>query len=353
MEKRVRRTLKKYFVPHEENDHKPHLLRPRTVTFVLVIALVMESLFIFGASYLAPNSKLFGIIFTNVLVDETNQSRAANDVPQLVVSPLLQAAAQDKANDMVANNYFAHTSPSGVTPWDWFAKVGYEFEYAGENLAVNFSDSQDVTNAWMNSPEHRANILNADFTQIGIATATGTYEGTPAVYVVEDFGTPIPPAPPAEPLPFISSAGASANPVPTAAPKIPKVVVAKSIPRVIASSSLQTATSNQTFVAIQGAETTTATSTTSGTVLTVGAIGMVTPQPQSNPIQKAAANPRQLIDDIYFAIIILFALALGINAIVKAPVRHKHIIFGGMLVILVVGLLIVFNQHMLVGTAIL
>ena len=59
-------------------------------------------------------------------------------------------------------------------------------------MAVNFSDSQDVTNAWMNSPEHRANILIANFTQVGIAIATGTIEGHPAVYVAEEFGTPSP-----------------------------------------------------------------------------------------------------------------------------------------------------------------
>ena len=131
----------------------------------------------------------------------------------------------DKANDMVANNYFAHTSPSGLTPWYWFEQVGYGFTYAGENLAVNFSDSQDVTNAWMNSAEHRANILNANFTQIGIATATGTYNGAPATYVVEDFGTPVPPPPPAEPIAFVNSAAAEGNA--TAPAKVVPAPVAK------------------------------------------------------------------------------------------------------------------------------
>src|SRR5665213_1629297 len=103
--KRVRKTLKKYFVPHEENDHKPHLLRAKSVAFVLVVAVVMESFFLFGTSYLAPNSRLFGIILTNALVDGTNASRSSNDIPPLTVSPLLEAAAKDKADDMAANNY--------------------------------------------------------------------------------------------------------------------------------------------------------------------------------------------------------------------------------------------------------
>src|SRR5271169_1805453 len=184
---RARKTLRKYFIPQEENDHKPHILRPQSVAFVLVVALAVEGALWFGTSQLAPRSQLFGIIVANTLIDETNQNRVANAEPALEVSPLLEAAAQAKVNDMVANNYFAHTSPSGLTPWYWFEQVGYGFTYAGENLAVNFSDSQDVTDAWMNSAEHRANILDANFTQIGMATAQGTYDGHPATYVVELF----------------------------------------------------------------------------------------------------------------------------------------------------------------------
>jgi hypothetical protein len=122
---------------------------------------------------------------------------------------LLTVAAQDKANDEATKGYFAHTSPQGLTPWYWFQQVGYNFDYAGENLAVNFSDSEDVTTAWMNSPEHRANILNTDFTQIGIAAAQGVYEGEPTTFVVEEFGTP---APAAAPTPFVDTASAATAP---------------------------------------------------------------------------------------------------------------------------------------------
>ena len=361
--KRVRKTLKKYFIPHEENDHKPHILRVQSVAFVLVIALAVEGALWFGTAQVAPHSQLFGIIVANTLVDETNQNRVANDLPALTVSPLLQAAAQEKADDEAANHYFAHTSPSGLTPWYWFQQVGYGFEYAGENLAVNFSDSQDVTNAWMNSTEHRANILNPNFTQIGIATATGTYEGAPAVYVVEDFGAPVPPPPPAEPIPFINSAAAAPVPVATAPTKTAPVVIAKTskpkiAPVVVATSTLQTTTPDPSFVAIQGAETSTATSsstTATATVASVTVAGgtMPTAFPESNPIQSAAANPRQVADDLYLAIIALFALALGINIFVKIRIQHPQVIFGGMLVILVAGLLIVLNQHLLGGAVIL
>jgi hypothetical protein len=387
--KRVRKTLRKYFVPHEENDHKPQILRPRSVAFVLVIALAIEGAFWFGATQLEPNSHLYGIILANALVDETNQNRVANDVPPLTESPTLDEAAQEKANDMATNNYFAHTSPSGLSPWYWFEQVGYGFTYAGENLAVNFSDSQDVTNAWMNSTEHRENILNPNFTQIGMATATGTYEGHPAVYVVEEFGTPVPPAPPAEaPLGLINAAGAEGEP--TAVPLTPTSASAKTTAPVktvaptkaapkkpaptftpastptstfVASSDLVTASSNLAFVSMEDAETSTVTSTASTTKLaaagTVGTVGPSVGEPativpsESNPIQRAASDPRQIVDYIYLAIIALFGLALGINIFVKIRIQHTQVIFGGMLVILVVGLLIVLNQHALAAAAIL
>ena len=160
--KRAGKTFKKYFIPHEENDHRPHILRWRAVVFVLAVMLVAEGVFVLSTQYLIPRSKLFGVMLVNALVDGTNQSRAANSLGALHENALLDQAAQEKANDMAKNGYFAHTSPAGVTPWHWFEDVGYNFSYAGENLAVNFTDSQDVTNAWMNSPEHRANILNAN-----------------------------------------------------------------------------------------------------------------------------------------------------------------------------------------------
>ncbi|HVO28822.1 MAG TPA: CAP domain-containing protein [Candidatus Paceibacterota bacterium] len=333
--------LRKYFVPHEGNDHRPHILRARTVAFVLLVAAAVESVFLLGTAVVVPNSRLFGIILTNALVDETNASRAANDVPPLQESPLLDAAAQEKADDMVANGYFAHTSPSGLSPWYWFEQVGYGFTYAGENLAVNFSDSQDVTDAWMNSPEHRANILDADFTQIGMAAATGTYEGHPAVYVVELFGTPAPAAPAAEAP--IAVANAATVPPAAAMPKPaePAPIIVSSTPA---------------FVAVKGVETQAATATAAVTVSTVPAVAPIaagSAVPQGNFVQDAAANSRQWLDDIYLAVILFFAAALGINVFVKIRIQHPQVIFGGMLVILAAGLFIVLNQHLLAGATIL
>ncbi len=129
-------------------------------------------------------------IYASVLVGLTNQNRVANNVSALKVNPLLEKAAQMKADDMASKSYFAHNTPDGKTPWYWFAEAGYKYIYAGENLAVNFENSEDIENAWLNSRGHFLNIMNPKFEEIGIATSTGIYKGRQAVFVVQMFGAP-------------------------------------------------------------------------------------------------------------------------------------------------------------------
>lgn len=182
--------FKKYFYPHEGNDHHPHLLRTEISAFILSVIFLGEVLFLFSIFVVLPNTDFFANILPNVLVDSTNIERQKINEVQLTVSPILQKAAQAKANDMAVKGYFAHTSPEGITPWYWLQQAGYSYTSAGENLAINFVDSRDVIVAWMNSPGHRANILNQNYTEIGIATATGTYKGQEATFVAQFFGRP-------------------------------------------------------------------------------------------------------------------------------------------------------------------
>lgn len=129
-------------------------------------------------------------VVSSTLVDLTNGDRAANNLPSLKINPELVAIAQSKANDMALKGYFSHTTPEGHDPWYWFKRGGYSFEYAGENLAVDFTESMDVERAWMNSATHRKNILDGNFTEIGIATAVGTYQGRSTIFVAQMFGKP-------------------------------------------------------------------------------------------------------------------------------------------------------------------
>ena len=129
-------------------------------------------------------------IYASVLIKLTNRDRVLANVEELRVSPVLERAAQMKADDMANRGYFSHNTPEGETPWYWFDKAGYKYKYAGENLAVNFNESEDVQTAWMNSRGHFLNIINPKYTEIGIATSTGIYKGREAVFVVQMFGTP-------------------------------------------------------------------------------------------------------------------------------------------------------------------
>ena len=143
-----------------------------------------------GLQQLLLRSPNVAAVVSAILVDLANGDRAESALGTLTVNPVLVAAAQAKANDMAIYGYFSHISPQGIDPWHWFEQAGYKFTYAGENLAVDFSDSADVNTAWMNSPTHRENLLNPKYTEIGIATAQGMYQGRLTTFVVQEFETP-------------------------------------------------------------------------------------------------------------------------------------------------------------------
>ena len=97
-----------------------------------------------------------------------NQERQKYGLPILTVADELVAAARRHSADMAANNLFSHTGSDGSSPYTRIIEAGYRFRYAGENIAAGYSTAQQVVNAWMNSPGHRANILNAGFCEVGI-----------------------------------------------------------------------------------------------------------------------------------------------------------------------------------------
>lgn len=108
--------------------------------------------------------------------DLINKQRAANGLSPLKENSELQRVARIKAQDMVNNNYFSHTSPTYGSPFDMMKSFKISYNTAGENIAGNSSNSSAVT-AWMNSSGHRANILNGSFNQTGIGVVTGSKYG--------------------------------------------------------------------------------------------------------------------------------------------------------------------------------
>jgi uncharacterized protein YkwD len=117
-------------------------------------------------------------ISSKVLLAETNAARTANHEDALELNAALSQAAQAKANDMAQHNYWSHVTPDGRQPWSFIDATPYQYLAAGENLAYGFGDSDQVVTAWLNSPEHRANLLNHNYRDVGFATANvANYQG--------------------------------------------------------------------------------------------------------------------------------------------------------------------------------
>jgi len=110
-------------------------------------------------------------VSSQALLASTNTERFNLGKSNLQLDPKLSSAAQAKANDMVTRNYWSHTTPDGQQPWKFIAAAGYSYQTAGENLAYGFGTSSEVLEAWMHSPEHRANVLNDTYSQVGFAVA--------------------------------------------------------------------------------------------------------------------------------------------------------------------------------------
>lgn len=128
----------------------------------------------------------------NTLLLDTNVQRTADNEQPLVLNARLNAAAQAKANDMATKNYWSHNSSDGRTPWSFINASGYHYQMAGENLAYGFSSAGDTITGWMNSPTHKANILNAHYKDVGFGVAQSPdYQGHgPTTIIVAEYGEP-------------------------------------------------------------------------------------------------------------------------------------------------------------------
>ena len=120
----------------------------------------------------------------------TNEARKKEGLSELRQNEALSQAALAKAKDMFKNDYFAHTSPEGVTPWHWIKRSGYSYTLAGENLAINYDTASAQQKAWMKSPTHRANILHKDYQEMGVAVVEGKIDGKEARVTVQVFAKP-------------------------------------------------------------------------------------------------------------------------------------------------------------------
>jgi uncharacterized protein YkwD len=122
------------------------------------------------------------------ILKKINHTRLSYQLSPLVLDSQLQQAAQKKADDLLAGQYFSHTSPSGKKFSSWIKESGYDYLRVGENLAIYFTDNNKLVDAWLNSPRHRQNILNPYYKDTGIAARQGEFRGQQTWLVVQIFG---------------------------------------------------------------------------------------------------------------------------------------------------------------------
>ena len=301
------RWLRSYFFPTAGNAYRPGIFSRNSVLAIAAILIFGQIAWFSVTAFVSRNPSFLGAVLPGALIALTNGDRVAQSDQPLATNALLTAAAQEKANDMAAKGYFAHVSPDGTTPWHWLDQVGYRYTYAGENLAVDFTDSTAVETAWMNSPTHRANIVKPQYTEIGIAVANGVYQGRGATFVVQFFGTPAPasaPAPTAKPAVAVASA-----PAPTPAPA-PVATIATSAP-----------------TAVLGASVAPAPPQAPGNLISRAL----------NAVRTALTSPDRTMVSVLGGIIALFALLLIISVIVKFNIQYAEVIGGGALLLAIAG----------------
>ena len=180
--------LRHFFLPHHSNNHRAKALHiDSLLCYVLLFAIMNLSIKIIHRDF--PSVLGYATdIRVDALLASTNAKRISLGLNPLKLNATLSQAAAAKATDMFANDYWAHNSPQGKTPWSFIVNSGYKYTIAGENLAKNFSTSGGVVDAWMASPTHKDNIVKPGYQDIGFAIVNGVLNGEETTLVVQMFG---------------------------------------------------------------------------------------------------------------------------------------------------------------------
>jgi len=180
--------LSHLFIPKESNNHRAKILH-HTNLFLVIVFLLLASFLIQRVRVSFPS--VLGIkvnISFEELLSLTNKERQEAGVDPLIINEKLSEAAAKKAQDMFEYNYWAHNSPVGKTPWIFIKSSGYEYIYAGENLARGFTTADGAIEAWMASPDHRNNMLSSNYKDVGFAVKLGEINGEETVLIVQELG---------------------------------------------------------------------------------------------------------------------------------------------------------------------
>lgn len=308
--------LRKHFIPNKNNDHRPHILRDRGTRSVIGIIIFLEVFtFLIPTLTNINTSGNMAAVLPAVLSDLTNQERQSQNLGTLSVSPILNKAAEMKARDMAEKSYFAHTSPEGKTPWYWLKEAGYDYQYAGENLAINFTDSKDVTVAWLNSPTHKANIVKGNYTEIGTGIAVGIYQGQQTTFVAQVYANPLP----------VSSFKNKAQKILSKSPVLP-IAVNKPAAQVA-----------PTPTSVLGVENVPNKSTVDSVSISLAE--------KPTLFEKSFASPRDTTNKILSIIFGIVALALGLYLFVKIKNHEKDLVTNALVMLAIIVAILAANYY--------
>lgn len=239
---KIVRFLTHLFIPHESNNQKAKILHSSSlivIAFFLILSQVAITIF----PRIAPSVLGYAAqISPSEVIRLTNEKRAQAGLPPLTANATLSSAAQAKGADMLAKGYWAHVAPDGTQPWAFFINFGYQYRYAGENLARDFSSASSAVDAWMNSPSHRENMLNPHYKDVGIGVVEGNLAGADTTIIVQFFGAKYGDTIPAVPVAKATTsplALATLKPTPISTPvetpsAVPAVAQASSLPTPLA-----------------------------------------------------------------------------------------------------------------------
>jgi hypothetical protein len=140
--------------------------------------------------FLLPKTAYLSTITPEKIIEATNKERNKASLSALISNPLLEKAALAKAEAILDSQNFDHEI-GGRRFSAWVKDSGYQYSIVGENLAIDFVTSEGVLKAWLNSPDHKKNIYNEEYQEIGVAVIEGNFQGQGTIVVAQIFGTPL------------------------------------------------------------------------------------------------------------------------------------------------------------------
>jgi uncharacterized protein YkwD len=229
----IKHALKHHFIPQKGNNYHPHVLHLKRAIFYGSFLTAIKAFAVVFAVLLPTEAFLAPDVLAaqgQKIIELTNSVRREQGLTELDKNAVLVRSATMKAEDMDTQQYFSHASPDGHRLSYFLKKAGYNYSTAGENLAVGFSNADEVVAAWMKSPTHYSNLIDTDFEQLGVGLVAGSFEGEPTVFVAQHFGTPEEPVVVEAPVPQPVVQAIEPKVEPTVPKPTPKPKVTASVP---------------------------------------------------------------------------------------------------------------------------